>query len=142
MCYHQLYIFTTCGHSTLSSTPIHLCAHFLSTENPSSSTTCPSPPQTHPYRSHKTHTLCLFCSLRRDYLLMSLESEQQEVRFDEWRWKVAYRNPAADSEGWRRWGNDEARHGTLGVEEMERRIEALRKAKVGGGMVKVGFALK
>lgn len=81
--------------------------------------------------------------MRRENLLTSLESGQQEVRFDTWRWKVAYRNPAIESEAWKHWGDDGAAHGTVGVQEMERRMEALRREKRGaGGVVRVGFAQK
>lgn len=84
--------------------------------------------------------LCLLCTLRRENLLTNLESGQQGVRFEAWKWKVAYCNPATESEGWRQWGNEEAAHRAVGIEEMERRLEALRREKTAGGRVmRVGF---
>lgn len=128
MCYHRLYIFSTCGHSLFLPQPLLLCksASLSSTTNdpPSSSassTTCE--PRAHPYQSLRIHRLCARCEQRRSLLLAEVENSGSEVKFEPWRWKVAYQNPSAEGEAWKRWGD-----ASVDPEEILRRREE-RRAK-------------
>lgn len=145
MCYHHLYIFTTCGHSVKSYDPILPCAAYKASHQaypasrPSSARRTAATTDNDgrggcnvikfkPYRSHRLHRLCLSCSMRREDLLSDIDSATEVVRIDESKWRVAYRNPAAEQN----WSlEDEASYGTVGPEEMERRMDALRNQKMG-----------
>lgn len=124
MCFYHLYIFETCGHYIYSAAPIRRCE--VSTEPNEHNAICPLA-ATHAYRSHRIYTLCLDCSLRRKANLTSLNNRIPEIHFEERRWKVSYRNPAAQQQ----WVEDEmVAYGTLGAEEMLRRVEDLRARKM------------
>jgi len=122
MCYHRLYIFTTCGHSLFHLQPLQPCRKKSSIPP---YTTCA--PLAHPYQSLKIHRLCLACTRQRDALIAQIESGQ-EIRFEDWRWRVAYRSPIADEESWRTWGDDG------GAKDM-----GMRKKRTDGGLLRVGF---
>lgn len=92
MCYHKLYIYTTCGHSSFSPHPLLLCQHASIAPSSTYSTSCAL--LAHPFQSLKLEHLCPSCQQRRDKLLEKLDNSQT-VRFDEWRWKVSYSAPAA-----------------------------------------------
>jgi hypothetical protein len=92
MCYHKLYIFTTCGHSCMSKRPLIMCRHASISPLPTHSSGCEL--KTHPYQCNKIESLCWTCENRRSELLGQLE-QQQVVRFDEWQWKVSYSAPQA-----------------------------------------------
>ncbi|TKA69123.1 hypothetical protein B0A49_08730 [Cryomyces minteri] len=59
--------------------------------------------KSHPFQSYKLEKLCASCQGVRDALLNQIDSDQT-VRFDEWRWKVAYSSPNADQTDWEKWG--------------------------------------
>jgi hypothetical protein len=92
MCCHRLYVYTTCGHSTLSSKP-------LIEPDGHQSTSCEI--IAHPYQSWKIETLCPPCQHQRDTLMSRIETTQV-VKFDEWRWKVSYGMPAHGKDFWGR----------------------------------------
>ena len=46
--------------------------------------------QTHPFQTFRIYQLCGFCLQKRDLLLGEAETGIDEVRFEEWRWKVRY----------------------------------------------------
>ena len=93
MCYHKLYIFTTCGHSTYSSRPLRLCRHASIAPVSTYSHTCKL--RAHPFQSLRIEALCTNCQTERDSLLTVLESHSI-VRFEESRWKVSYEAPAKE----------------------------------------------
>ena len=93
MCYHKLYIFTTCGHSTYSTHPLRLCRHASIAPTSTYSQNCRL--HAHPFQSLRIEALCASCQAARDSLLTVLES-RSIVRFDEWKWKVSYEAPAKD----------------------------------------------
>jgi len=97
MCCHRLVIYTTCGHSFFSPRPITECRNASVPPNGSSSTACEL--FGHPYRSWRLGRLCPTCQYRRETLLSSVE-QTQEVRFDEWKWKVSYGMPAHGKAQW------------------------------------------
>jgi len=108
MCYHALYIFTTCGHSLFTPPPLLPCSlaslpsDFLSSLS-AFSTTCH--PRAHPYRSRKLDRLCVACARRRSMYLHEVEDGNAEaVKVPDWKWRVAYRSSAAEAESWRSWG--------------------------------------
>ena len=90
MCYHKLYIFTTCGHSIYSSVPLLTCRHASIAPTSLYSIECKM--QAHPFQSLKIESLCFTCQRRRSVLLEQLEN-QQLIRFDDWQWKVSYAVP-------------------------------------------------
>lgn len=92
MCYHKLYIFTTCGHSCMSTRPLIMCRHASISPVSTYSSGCEL--KTHPYQCNKIESLCWTCQRRRSELLGRLE-QQQVVRYDEWQWKVSYSAPQA-----------------------------------------------
>lgn len=92
MCYHKLYIFTTCGHSTYCPKPLLTCRH--ASIGPLSTYSEECELRAHPFQSLKIESLCSTCQRDRNTLLGRLESDQI-VRFDEWRWKVSYSAAAA-----------------------------------------------
>ena len=92
MCYHKLYIFTTCGHSCMGKQPLIMCRHASISPISTYSSACEL--KTHPFQCKKIESLCWSCQRRRSELLGKLE-EQQVVRFDEWQWKVSYSAPQA-----------------------------------------------
>lgn len=92
MCYHKLYIFTTCGHSCMSQRPLIMCRHASISPVSTYSSGCEL--KTHPYQCNKIESLCWTCQRRRSELLGQLE-QQQVVRYDEWQWKVSYSAPQA-----------------------------------------------
>ncbi|KAK5187822.1 hypothetical protein LTR16_009499, partial [Cryomyces antarcticus] len=59
--------------------------------------------KSHPFQSYKLEKLCASCQGIRDALLDQIDSDQT-VRFDEWKWKVAYSSPNADQNDWEKWG--------------------------------------
>lgn len=87
MCCHRLYVYTVCGHSTFSQTPLELCRNAGIPPEGDHSTTCEL--MAHPYKSWKFERLCPPCQSRRDYLMGGFESSQT-VTYDEWQWKVSY----------------------------------------------------
>lgn len=91
MCYHKLYIFTTCGHSCYGPIPLQPCRHATIAPMSSSSESCKI--QTHPYQSLKIESLCGTCQRQRSILLERLEG-QEVIRFEEWQWKVSYSVPS------------------------------------------------
>lgn len=98
MCYHKLYIFTTCGHSFFGPMPLMTCRHASISPDSSYSSTCEI--KAHPYQSLKLERLCVRCQRQRSVLLERLEG-QQIVRVDEQQWKVSYsvpRTPGFESE--------------------------------------------
>lgn len=99
MCCHRLFIYSTCGHSHLSPTPLILCRHACIPPNLTYSTTCEL--IAHPYQSWKVESLCPECHARRVRLLAQVEVAQV-VKFDEWRWKVSYGMPAHGKDFWGR----------------------------------------
>lgn len=48
--------------------------------------------------------MCLHCEQRRDALLTEAE-DGVAVRFEDWKWRVAYRNPKAEEDAWKHWGD-------------------------------------
>jgi len=174
MCYHALYIFTTCGHSLFTPPPLLPCslATLPSNSTPSSTTSIPTcHPRAHPYRSKKLDRLCAACHRRRTlYLQQVEEGNAEEVKVPDWKWRVAYRSPAAEAESWRSWGEaggiggsgwerDEVRRRREEREENARRErggeeltaavaaqvlgvreEQRRKRQSLGGILRVGFA--
>lgn len=92
MCYHKLYIFTTCGHSFFGTKPLVMCRHASIAPMATYSRACEL--QAHPFQSLKFDNLCRECQRRRSILLDRLECHQI-VRFDEWQWKVSYSAPHA-----------------------------------------------
>lgn len=99
MCCHRLFIYNTCGHSTLAPRPIITCRHACIPPNLTYSTTCTL--IAHPYQSWKVDSLCPECHARRAQLLEQVEISQV-VRFDEWKWKVSYGLPAHGKDFWSR----------------------------------------
>ena len=96
MCYHRLYIYTACGHSIWASAPLIECNDAAVPPNRMSSTKCE--PIAHPYQSWKLESLCLGCQHRREALLGKLE--QNQVMYEDWRWKVSYGMPAHGKDFW------------------------------------------
>ncbi|KAL1302527.1 hypothetical protein AAFC00_002913 [Neodothiora populina] len=93
MCYHKLYIFTTCGHSFYSAKPLVMCRHASIDPTSSYSRTCET--ESHPFQTLNIERLCTGCERQRSELLERLESRPM-VRFDEWQWKVSYGLPEVD----------------------------------------------
>ncbi|KAK4995438.1 hypothetical protein LTR66_004737 [Elasticomyces elasticus] len=121
MCYHRLYIYDTCGHSFFSNIPLSVCRHASISPFASFSKTCDI--RAHPFQSVKLEKLCAQCQRQRDMLLTAVEQDQI-VRFEEWRWKVSYRSPAAAQNGWLSWARNEGNSGA---------VEAKRKVKTRSG---------
>ncbi len=124
MCYHRLYIFSICGHSLYAPTPLLLCKDSAIPPDAPASAACT--PRAHPFQSLRIHRLCALCDRRRSALLAEVERDR-EIKFDQWRWKVAYQNPAAEQEAWKRWGS-----GCQDVAERFRRRETERSARMEG----------
>ncbi|KAL1636127.1 hypothetical protein SLS58_009976 [Diplodia intermedia] len=107
MCYHRFYIFTTCGHSFWQPGPLARCRDASFPDNSAAaaffSTTCE--PRSHPFQTRKLYTLCWHCGRRRDALLAQAELGREEVRFEEWKWRMKYQSPQADENAWRTWGS-------------------------------------
>ncbi|KAF1812364.1 hypothetical protein P152DRAFT_487988 [Eremomyces bilateralis CBS 781.70] len=64
----------------------------------------PCEPRTHPFRANKIERLCLSCAREKNERLKEVVTEQ-EVRFEDWKWRVAYRSPRAEEKAWERWGD-------------------------------------
>lgn len=56
---------------------------------------CPRP-TFHPYCSYRISTLCPSCTETRNHLLSAVESAN-ELRFEDWRWKVKYLFPVPEN---------------------------------------------
>lgn len=117
MCCHRLFVFSVCGHSTLSERPLQECS--LASIPPESRRSIACDPIAHPYRSWKLDRLCPACQARRDSLLGGLEASLT-VSFDQWRWKVSYGMPAHGKDYWGRKAEERER------EERERRSQEKR----------------
>jgi len=91
MCWHKLYIFTTCGHSTYSSQPLIICRD--ASIGPSSTYSESCNLRAHPFHTIKIEQNCFACRKQRDRLMERLDNAQV-VRFDECRWKVSYDTPS------------------------------------------------
>lgn len=126
MCCHRLYVYTTCGHSTLSSKPLIECRHASIEPDGHHSTSCEI--IAHPYQSWKIETLCPPCQSQRDALMSRIETTQV-VKFDEWRWKVSYGMPAHGKDFWGRRADEREKR----EKEMEGR-EGKRKSKPFGSL--------
>lgn len=112
MCYHRLFIYTTCGHSSFSSVPILMCRH--ASIAPSSTFSMACIIVAHPYKSTKLAQLCPPCQHQRDTLLDHIESGLI-VKYDTWRWKVSYGVTPHKQEAWDRQREIyEAAHGNGG----------------------------
>lgn len=128
MCIFHLYVFTTCGHWTLSSKPVVECPDAPSNDAfATKDSVCPRP-RTHPFRTQLLSNLCHLCTTRRQQLMADLQTRTREVHFDEWKWRVAYRKPTAATDEYHRL-SEQMHQGALRATEMERRMEALRTAK-------------
>ncbi|KAF2118541.1 hypothetical protein BDV96DRAFT_570138 [Lophiotrema nucula] len=57
-------------------------------------TQCPGE-LSHPFLSYRMDSMCLVCTRRRAELLMALE-DRNEVKFEEWEWKVKYLSPVPE----------------------------------------------
>lgn len=90
MCYHKLYIFTTCGHFLYGATPLQMCRHASIAPTSSYSGTCKL--QSHPFHTLKIESLCEQCQIQRQVRLEVLEG-RQIIRFEDWQWKVSYTVP-------------------------------------------------
>jgi len=91
MCWHKLYIFTTCGHSTYSSQPLIVCGHASIGPTSTFSESCSL--RAHPFQTVKIEQNCPACRKQRDRLIERLDTTQI-VRFDECQWKVSYDSPS------------------------------------------------
>ncbi|KAF2187823.1 hypothetical protein K469DRAFT_704782 [Zopfia rhizophila CBS 207.26] len=60
-------------------------------------------PQAHPFQTFKIHRMCAVCTRNRDFLLAQAEN-RNEVKFEEWRWKVRYLSLVPEEVGWSEWG--------------------------------------
>ncbi|KAF1989714.1 hypothetical protein K402DRAFT_390682 [Aulographum hederae CBS 113979] len=145
MCYHRLYIFTTCGHSIFISPPLLPCPTYHAYASPSTHgnhdlfpPNCK--PTAHPFKSLRLERLCFTCSQRRALLLEAAEENSTEVRIEETKWKVAYRSPAAEEESWRHWGDEEMGmgQGTRAMGEWKMKRDKKRGDR-NSGLLRVGF---
>lgn len=119
MCCHSLYIYTTCGHSTLSPKPIIECRHASIEPVQHRSTDCEL--ITHPYQSWKLERLCPPCQEQRQALMSAIEAVQT-IKFDEGKWRVSYGMPVHGKDFWGRRADERE----LREREREGRVEARR----------------
>ncbi|MCJ1249154.1 hypothetical protein MMC30_006377 [Trapelia coarctata] len=96
MCYHRLYIYTTCAHS-YSGPLIHSCAGLslspTSPRNPIPQLIC-SKCWHHPFHTLRFHSFCFNCSAQREQRLFALEAlengeELEGGKEDRWKWTSA-----------------------------------------------------
>lgn len=105
MCYHRLYIYAFCGHSTWAATPLVECEHAAVPPHSTFSTKCEL--TAHPYQSWKLESLCPKCYQIRSDLLRKLESNK--VVYEDWRWKVSYGMPKHGKDFWGRKADERER---------------------------------
>lgn len=96
MCYHRLFIYTTCGHSIFSRRPLVLC-DAASLGHADSSCRLIA----HPFQSWKLNSLCTACADNRTVLLDRIDVSEV-IKYDEWRWKVSYGMPKHGKDFWGR----------------------------------------
>ncbi|EMC93421.1 hypothetical protein BAUCODRAFT_76313 [Baudoinia panamericana UAMH 10762] len=99
MCCHRLFVYSVCGHSAFSITPLILCQDAAIAPDAEHSSRCEL--VAHPYRSLKLDMLCPSCQQRRDAILGRVE-QCQVVTYDEYKWKVSYAMPAHGKDFWTR----------------------------------------
>ncbi|KAF2146461.1 uncharacterized protein K452DRAFT_199827, partial [Aplosporella prunicola CBS 121167] len=91
MCYHKLFIFTTCGHSFFEAAPLVQCKSASIGPHETFSSGCRV--QSHPFQTRRLDALCSACASRREELLDGAAALTGEVRFAEWRWRMKYQSP-------------------------------------------------
>lgn len=101
MCYHKFYIFATCGHSFWQPVPLVQCRNASFSAGSAFSSTCR--PRSHPFQTRKVYALCWECRRQRDALLSEAEHRGEEVRFEEWKWRMKYQSPQAEESSWGKW---------------------------------------
>ncbi|KAF2788416.1 hypothetical protein K505DRAFT_328935 [Melanomma pulvis-pyrius CBS 109.77] len=57
----------------------------------------------HPYQSFKIHRMCSLCTQDREQRLVAVTSGN-EVKFEDWRWKVKYLSPVPEEARYTEWG--------------------------------------
>ncbi|KAF9633624.1 hypothetical protein BFW01_g4518 [Lasiodiplodia theobromae] len=101
MCYHKFFIFATCGHSFWQPAPLVQCRDASFSASSAFSSTCR--PRSHPFQTRKVYALCWECRRQRDALLSEAEHRGEEVRFEEWKWRMKYQSPQAEESSWGKW---------------------------------------
>ncbi|PSK46181.1 hypothetical protein B9Z65_5149 [Elsinoe australis] len=100
MCYYRLYVFSACGHTAYSSSPLRQCrdsrARRLQLLTQSVLTYwdhCPVR-DSHAFQTVKVERPCEICRTSRDALLQHLDTIHT-IRVDDTGWKVSYAGPEA-----------------------------------------------
>jgi hypothetical protein len=127
MCCHRLYIYTTCGHTTLSPSPIIECR--LASIEPAQHRSTGCELVTHPYQSWKLEKLCPPCHKEREVLMSRIEAVQA-IKFDEGKWRVSYGMPAHGKDFWGRRADER--------EQREREVKEVARRST----IKKSFSLK
>jgi hypothetical protein len=127
MCCHRLYIYTTCGHSTLSPSPIIECR--LASIEPAQHRSTDCELVTHPYQSWKLEKLCPPCYEQREALMSRIEAVQAII-FDEGKWRVSYGMSAHGKDFWGRRADER--------EQREREVKEVARRST----IKKSFSLK
>lgn len=122
MCYYRLYVFSACGHTAYSSSPLRQCcdsrARRLQLLTQSALTywdDCPVR-DSHAFQTVKVERPCEICKTSRDALLQHLDTIHT-IRVDDTRWKVSYAGPEAV------W--DKEKPGLTLLESVKKREQAL-----------------
>ncbi|KAF4537095.1 MFS transporter [Lasiodiplodia theobromae] len=85
----------------LMGSPLVQCRDASFSASSAFSSTCR--PRSHPFQTRKVYALCWECRRQRDALLSEAEHRGEEVRFEEWKWRMKYQSPQAEESSWGKW---------------------------------------